>query len=78
MRNLLVFILVALFACGGLMLVGCKKKEEVPTAETGEVMPETAEAPDTEEMTPTAEETPTAEGTAEEAPTAEGEPGEGE
>jgi hypothetical protein len=79
MRNLLVFILVALFACGGLMLVGCKKKEEVPTAETGEVMPETAEAPD-EEETPTAEEMPTAEeGTAEEeAPTEEEAPEEGE
>ncbi|HUU55791.1 MAG TPA: hypothetical protein VMW93_00490 [bacterium] len=73
MRNLTVFILVALFACGGLLLVGCKKKEAPapPTAETGTVVPE-----------PTAEPAPTAEppGTAttgEEMPTTEGQPGEG-
>lgn len=33
MRKTIVFILVALFVCGGLMLAGCKKKE-APTAET--------------------------------------------
>ncbi len=71
MRNLLVFILVALFACGGLMLVGCKKKEEpVETAETAEVVPETVEEP-----VETAEEP--AETGVEEAPAEEGEPGEG-
>lgn len=72
MRSFIVFILVALFACGGLMLVGCKKKEEpAPTAETG-----------TMEPVPTAETMPmtTAETAAtgmEEMPTAEGAPGEG-
>jgi hypothetical protein len=73
MRNLLVFILVALFACGGLMLVGCKKKEEVvETAETGEVVPATVEEPVTE--TPATPETPA---TGEEPPAEEGAPGEG-
>lgn len=64
MRNFIVFILVALFACGGLMLVGCKKKEEpAPTAETGTMEPEpTAEpVPDTAETAATGEEMPTAE-----------------
>jgi hypothetical protein len=70
MRNLIVFILVALFACGGLMLVGCKKKEEPATAETGEVMPETVEEPVPETPAP---ETPATV----EAPAEEGEPGEG-
>lgn len=66
MRNLTVFILVALFACGGLLLVGCKKKEEpTPTAETGTVI-----------LEPTAEPVPTAEppvtaATGEEMPTDE-------
>jgi len=73
MRNILVFILVALFALGGLMLVGCKKKEEpaetVETAETAEVMPETVEVPETVAETPA---------TGEEMPAEEGEPGEGE
>ncbi len=67
MRNLVVFILVALFVLGGLMLVGCKKKE-APTAETVEtaaVTPETV-APATPETVGTAE-----------VPTAEGAPGEG-
>ncbi len=73
MRNLVVFILVALFAFGGLMLVGCKKKVEPATAETGEVMPETVEEPMPE--TPATPEMPaTGE---EEAPAEEGEPGEG-
>jgi len=72
MRNLTVFILVALFACGGLLLVGCKKKEEpTPTAETGTVVPEP-----TAEPVPTAEPAGTA-ATGEEMPTAEGQPGEG-
>jgi len=72
MRNLLVFILVALFASGGLMLVGCKKKEApAETVETGEVMPETVEEPVPETPAP---ETPAEE---EEAPAEEGEPGEG-
>jgi hypothetical protein len=65
MRNLIVFILVALFACGGLMLVGCKKKEEpAPTAETGtmEVEPTAEPVPETvEETAATGEEMPTAE-----------------
>jgi hypothetical protein len=73
MRNLIVFILVALFACGGLMLVGCKKKEEpVETAETGEVMPETVVEPVPE--TPATPETPAP---GEEPPVEEGAPGEG-
>jgi hypothetical protein len=72
MRNLVVFILVALFALGGLMLVGCKKKEAPPTAETGTVMPETVEAPPP--ATPATPETPA---TGEEAPAEEGAPGEG-
>lgn len=72
MRNLLVFILVALFVCGGLMLVGCKKKEApAETAETGEVMPETVEEPVPETPAP---ETPA---TVEEAPAEEGGPEEG-
>jgi hypothetical protein len=71
MRNLTVFILVAIFACGGLMLVGCKKKEEpTPTAETGTVMPETP-------ATPAPPETPMTAATGAEKPTAEGQPGEG-
>ena len=66
MRNLTVFILVALFACGGLLLVGCKKKEEpTPTAETGTVVPEP-----TAEPAPTGETVDTA-ATGEEMPTAE-------
>jgi hypothetical protein len=74
MRNFLVFILVALFALGGLMLVGCKKKEEpaetVETAETAEVIPETVEEPETAvETAATGEEEP---------PVEEEEPGEGE
>ncbi len=69
MRNLIVFILVALFACGGLLLVGCKKKEEpTPTAETGTVEPEP-----TAEPVPTGETVDTA-ATGEELPTAEEEP----
>lgn len=72
MRNFLVFILVALFACGGLMLVGCKTREApAETAETGEVMPETVEEPVPETPAP---ETPA---TVEEPPAEEGEPGEG-
>jgi hypothetical protein len=71
MRNLLVFILVALFACGGLMLVGCKKKvEPAETAETAEVLPETVEEPVETAEVP-------AETGVEEAPAEEGEPGEG-
>jgi hypothetical protein len=72
MRNAIVFILVALFACGGLMLVGCKKKEEpAPTAETGTLEPTAEPIPE-----PTAETGGTA-ATGEEMPTAEGAPGEG-
>jgi hypothetical protein len=71
MRNLVVFILVALFALGGLMLVGCKKKEAAPTAETGTVMPETVEAP------PETPATPATAATGVEAPAEEGAPGEG-
>ncbi len=70
MRSFIVFILVALFACGGLLLVGCKKKEEVPTAATGEITAETAELPTAEVPGETAATGGTA-GTAEEAPTAE-------
>lgn len=55
MRNLIVFILVALFACGGLMLVGCKKKEEpAPTAETGTMEPEPTAEPEPEPTADTA------------------------
>lgn len=72
MRNLIVFILVALFACGGLLLVGCKKKEEpTPTAETGTVVPEP-----TAEPVPTGDTADTA-APGEEMPTAEEEPDEG-
>jgi hypothetical protein len=71
MRNFIVFILVALFACGGLMLVGCKKKEEpAPTAETGTMEP----VPTVE---PTPEPTAETAATGAEMPTAEGAPGEG-
>ena len=71
MRNLTVFILVAIFAFGGLMLVGCKKKEvPSPTAETGTVVPETP-------ATPAPPETPTTAATGDEKPTAEGPPGDG-
>lgn len=73
MRNLVVFILVALFICGGLMLVGCKKKEEVPTAETVETA---AVTPETVEPLPATPATPETVGTAE-APAEEGAPGEG-
>lgn len=34
MRKAIVFILVAMFVLGALALVGCKKKEETPTAAT--------------------------------------------
>lgn len=74
MRSFIVFILVALFALGGLMLVGCKKREapaeteetaEVPSETVAEPVPETTAAPET---TGTVEETP-----AEETPPGEGE-----
>ncbi len=72
MRNLIVFILVALFVCGGLLLVGCKKKEEpTPTAETGTVVPEPTAEPE-----PTADTAETA-ATDEEVPAPEEEPEEG-
>ena len=71
MRNLLVFILVALFACGGQKLGGCKKKvEPAETAETAEVVPATVEEPVETAEVP-------AETGVEEAPAEEGEPGEG-
>lgn len=76
MRNFIVFILVALFALGGLMLVGCKKKEEpatAETAETAEVMPETMEMPPETAM----ETAGTAATGEEEMPAEEGAPGEG-
>jgi len=73
MRSFIVFILVALFALGGLMLVGCKKREApAETVETAEVAPET---PGVAPETPAAPETP---GTGEEAPAEEAPPGEGE
>ena len=70
MRSFIVFILAALFACGGLLPVGCKKKEETPTAATGEITAETAVPTATEMPSETAATGGTA-GTAEEAPTAE-------
>jgi len=71
MRKFIVLILVALFVCGGLMLVGCKKKE-APTASTAKTA-ETAIAPPPTAAPPTA--APTA-GTAKtaEKPTAEKKP----
>ncbi len=72
MRSFIVFILVALFAFGGLTLVGCVKKPPAETPATPEVAPET---PEVVPETPVAPETP---GTVEEAPAEEAPPGEGE
>jgi len=72
MRSFIVFILVALFAFGGLTLVGCVKKppEEAATPEAAPATPEPEpEPPATPEPAP---------GTVEEAPAEEAPPGEGE
>ncbi len=68
MRKAIILILVALFVCGALMLVGCKKKE-APTAATATA--ETGIAPPPPTAVPTAVPTAgTAKGTGEK-PTAE-------